>query len=148
MCAPRFSGAEPGWRAAEAVWWRRAALELRRVRKGVARIPLRGNSGSGGRNSGSGVAAAEKIRQGAQLKETAVKEPRRNKPGRRTHPWRPPDTTSLTSWKPIGFRVLGVLGALETVSLPHSSASWERLGAHSASDSNAPSLRLRFSRRA
>ncbi|KAJ1107172.1 hypothetical protein NDU88_004565 [Pleurodeles waltl] len=78
MCAPCFSGAEPGWRAAEAVWWRRAVLELRRARKGVARIPLRGNSGSGGRNSGSGVAAAEKIRQGAQLKETAVKEPRRN----------------------------------------------------------------------
>ncbi|KAJ1200162.1 hypothetical protein NDU88_003989 [Pleurodeles waltl] len=78
MCAPRFSGAEPGWRAAEAVWWRRAALELRRARKGVARIPLRGNSSSGGRNSGSGVAAAEKTPQGAQLKETAVKEPRRN----------------------------------------------------------------------
>ncbi|KAJ1178587.1 hypothetical protein NDU88_003832 [Pleurodeles waltl] len=53
-------------------------LELRRAQKGVARIPLRGNSGSGSRNSGSWVAAAEKIRQGAQLKETLVKEARRN----------------------------------------------------------------------
>ncbi|KAJ1178137.1 hypothetical protein NDU88_003384 [Pleurodeles waltl] len=78
MCAPRFLEIEADWRAAGDVWWRRAALELRRVRKGVARIPLRGNSGNGSRNSGSWGAAAEKTRQGAQFKETLVKEARRN----------------------------------------------------------------------
>ncbi|KAJ1101244.1 hypothetical protein NDU88_006316 [Pleurodeles waltl] len=53
MCTPRFWEIEADWRAAGAVWWRRAALELRRARKGMARIPLRGNSGSGSRDSGS-----------------------------------------------------------------------------------------------
>ncbi|KAJ1206184.1 hypothetical protein NDU88_001593 [Pleurodeles waltl] len=77
MCVPRFLETEADWRAAGAVWWRRVALELRRARKGVARIPLRGNSGSGSCSSGSWGASAEKTRQGAQFKETLEKEARR-----------------------------------------------------------------------
>ncbi|KAJ1134172.1 hypothetical protein NDU88_000632 [Pleurodeles waltl] len=53
MCAPRFFDTEAGWRTAGDVWWCRAVLELRRARKGAARIPLRGNSGSSSCNSGS-----------------------------------------------------------------------------------------------
>ncbi|KAJ1110153.1 hypothetical protein NDU88_007508 [Pleurodeles waltl] len=73
MCAPQCLESEADWRAAGAVWWRRAALELRRARRSVARIPLRGNSGSSSRSSGTGGAAAEKLRQGVQLKEILEK---------------------------------------------------------------------------
>ncbi|KAJ1185524.1 hypothetical protein NDU88_002316 [Pleurodeles waltl] len=77
MCAPRFWDTEADWRAAGAVWWRWAALELRRARKGVARFPLWGNSGSSSCSSGSCGVAAEKLRQGAQFKETLEKGARR-----------------------------------------------------------------------
>ncbi|KAJ1105994.1 hypothetical protein NDU88_003397 [Pleurodeles waltl] len=77
MCAPCFLESEADCRAAGAVWWRRAALELRRARKGVLRIPLRGNSGSSSCSSGSYGAAAEKLRQGAQFKENLEKGARR-----------------------------------------------------------------------
>ncbi|KAJ1193673.1 hypothetical protein NDU88_002969 [Pleurodeles waltl] len=46
MCAPHFTIPKETRRAAGAVCCYRAALELRRTRKNVARIPLRGNSGS------------------------------------------------------------------------------------------------------
>ncbi|KAJ1117073.1 hypothetical protein NDU88_005273 [Pleurodeles waltl] len=78
MCAPRFLETEADWRA---VWWRRAVLELRRARKGVARIPLRRNSVSGSCSSGSWEAAAEKTQQGAQFKETLEMEARRKTDG-------------------------------------------------------------------
>ncbi|KAJ1117268.1 hypothetical protein NDU88_005468 [Pleurodeles waltl] len=77
MCAPHFWETEADWRAAGAVWWRRAALELRRAWKGVARIPLWGNSCSSSCSSGSCGAAAEKLRQGTQIKETLEKGARR-----------------------------------------------------------------------
>ncbi|KAJ1098095.1 hypothetical protein NDU88_003211 [Pleurodeles waltl] len=77
MCAPQCLESEADWRAAGAVWWRRAVLELRRARKGVARIPLRGNSGSSSCSSRTGGAAAEKLRQGVQSKENLEKGARR-----------------------------------------------------------------------
>ncbi|KAJ1088278.1 hypothetical protein NDU88_001436 [Pleurodeles waltl] len=52
-------------------------MELRRARKGVARIPLRGNSGSSSCSSGTGGAAAEKLRQGVQFKGNLEKGARR-----------------------------------------------------------------------
>ncbi|KAJ1152527.1 hypothetical protein NDU88_005302 [Pleurodeles waltl] len=77
MCAPHFLESEADWRVAGAVWWRRAALELRRARKGVAQIPLRGNRGSSSCSSGTGGPAAEKLRQGVQFKENLEKGARR-----------------------------------------------------------------------
>ncbi|KAJ1209695.1 hypothetical protein NDU88_005068 [Pleurodeles waltl] len=47
MCAPQFLRPDERWKAAGAALWCRAALDLRRTRRGAARIPLRGNSGSG-----------------------------------------------------------------------------------------------------
>ncbi|KAJ1205324.1 hypothetical protein NDU88_000759 [Pleurodeles waltl] len=46
MCAPQLSNPDERWKAAGAALWGRAALELRRTRRGAARIPLWGNSGS------------------------------------------------------------------------------------------------------
>ncbi|KAJ1198931.1 hypothetical protein NDU88_002769 [Pleurodeles waltl] len=51
----------------------RAALELRRTRKSVARIPLWGNSGSGSGSCRTGGAATEKLRLGEQPKEIPEK---------------------------------------------------------------------------
>ncbi|KAJ1182163.1 hypothetical protein NDU88_007357 [Pleurodeles waltl] len=69
MCAPQSVRPEAVWRTPGAVWWHRAALELRRTRKSVARIPLRGNSGS----CRTGGAATEKLRLGEQPKEIPEK---------------------------------------------------------------------------
>ncbi|KAJ1176785.1 hypothetical protein NDU88_002052 [Pleurodeles waltl] len=77
MCTPQLLRPEAIWRTAGAVWWHRAALELRRTRKSVARIPLRGNSGSGSRSSRTGGAAPEKWRPGEQLKENPEKDARK-----------------------------------------------------------------------
>ncbi|KAJ1210071.1 hypothetical protein NDU88_005439 [Pleurodeles waltl] len=71
MCAPQLVRPEAVWRTAGAVWWHRAALELRRTRKSVARILLRGNSGSG--SCRTGRAATEKLRLGEQPKENPEK---------------------------------------------------------------------------
>ncbi|KAJ1082407.1 hypothetical protein NDU88_002575 [Pleurodeles waltl] len=71
MCTPQLVRPEAVWRTAGAVWWHRATLELRRTRKSVARIPLRGNSGSGSCRTGG--AATEKLRLGEQPKENPEK---------------------------------------------------------------------------
>ncbi|KAJ1157664.1 hypothetical protein NDU88_010368 [Pleurodeles waltl] len=71
MCTPQLVRPEAVWRTAGAVWWHRAALELRRTRKSVARIPLQGNSGSGSCRTGG--AATEKLRLGEQPKENPEK---------------------------------------------------------------------------
>ncbi|KAJ1179768.1 hypothetical protein NDU88_005002 [Pleurodeles waltl] len=71
MCVPRSVRPEAVWRTAGAVWWHRPALELRRTSKSVARIPLRGNSGSGSCRTGG--AATEKLRLGEQPKENPEK---------------------------------------------------------------------------
>ncbi|KAJ1217111.1 hypothetical protein NDU88_004706 [Pleurodeles waltl] len=71
MCTPQLLRPEAIWRTAGAVWWHRAALELRRTRKSVARIPLRGNS------SRTGGAAPEKWRPGEQPKENPEKDARK-----------------------------------------------------------------------
>ncbi|KAJ1181935.1 hypothetical protein NDU88_007134 [Pleurodeles waltl] len=73
MCAPQLVRPEAVWRTAGAVWWHRAVLELRRTRKSVARIPLRGNSGSGSCSSGTCGAATKKWRLGEQPKENSEK---------------------------------------------------------------------------
>ncbi|KAJ1123426.1 hypothetical protein NDU88_001895 [Pleurodeles waltl] len=77
MCTPQLLRPEAIWRTAGAVWWHRAALELRRTRKSVARIPLRGNSGSGCCSSRMGGAAPEKWRPGEQPKENPEKDARK-----------------------------------------------------------------------
>ncbi|KAJ1177901.1 hypothetical protein NDU88_003153 [Pleurodeles waltl] len=77
MCTPQLLRPEAIWRTAGAVWWHRAALELRRTRKSVARIPLRGNSGSGSCSSRTGGAAPEKWRPGEQPKENPEKDARK-----------------------------------------------------------------------
>ncbi|KAJ1186616.1 hypothetical protein NDU88_003397 [Pleurodeles waltl] len=69
MCAPYFTIPKETRRAAGAVCWYRAALELRRTRKNVARIPLRGNSGSC--NIRAAGAAFEKRRPSEQPKENS-----------------------------------------------------------------------------
>ncbi|KAJ1207205.1 hypothetical protein NDU88_002597 [Pleurodeles waltl] len=46
MCASQNLNPEEWWKAAGAAMWWRAAQELRQTRRGAARIPLRGNSGS------------------------------------------------------------------------------------------------------
>ncbi|KAJ1211558.1 hypothetical protein NDU88_006916 [Pleurodeles waltl] len=71
MCALQSVRPEEVWRTAGAVWWHRAALELRRTCKSVARIPLRGNSSSG--SCRTGEAATEKLRLGEQPKENPEK---------------------------------------------------------------------------
>ncbi|KAJ1202404.1 hypothetical protein NDU88_006204 [Pleurodeles waltl] len=71
MCAPQSVRPEAVWRTTGAVWWHRAALELRRTRKSVARIPIRGNSGSGSCRTGG--AATKKLRLGEQPKENPEK---------------------------------------------------------------------------
>ncbi|KAJ1161616.1 hypothetical protein NDU88_002100 [Pleurodeles waltl] len=75
MCAPQLTTSEETWRTAGAVWWYRAALELRRTRKNVARIPLRGNSGSC--NTRASGAASEKRRLGEQPKENPEQDARK-----------------------------------------------------------------------
>ncbi|KAJ1217956.1 hypothetical protein NDU88_005543 [Pleurodeles waltl] len=75
MCAPQLTTSEEIWRTAGAVWWYRAALELRRTRKNVARIPLRGNSGSC--NTRASGAASEKWRWAEQPKEIPEKNARK-----------------------------------------------------------------------
>ncbi|KAJ1096774.1 hypothetical protein NDU88_001905 [Pleurodeles waltl] len=75
MCTLQLLRPEAIWRTAGAVWWHRAVLELRRTRKSVARIPLRGNSGS--RSSRTGGAAPEKWRPGEQPKENPEKDARK-----------------------------------------------------------------------
>ncbi|KAJ1188495.1 hypothetical protein NDU88_005256 [Pleurodeles waltl] len=80
MCTPQIVRPEAIWRTAGAVWWHRAVLELRRTGKSVARIPLRGNSGSGSSGSCSsrtGGAAPEKWRLGEQPKENSEKDARK-----------------------------------------------------------------------
>ncbi|KAJ1214364.1 hypothetical protein NDU88_001983 [Pleurodeles waltl] len=75
MCAPQLTTSEEIWRTAGAVWWYRAALELRRTRKNVARIPLRGNSSSC--NTRASGAASEKWRWAEQPKEIPEKNARK-----------------------------------------------------------------------
>ncbi|KAJ1218209.1 hypothetical protein NDU88_005792 [Pleurodeles waltl] len=77
MCTPQLVRPEAIWRTAGAIWWHWAALELRRTRKSVARIPLRGNSGSGSCSSRTGRAAPEKWRLGEQPKENPEKDARK-----------------------------------------------------------------------
>ncbi|KAJ1190507.1 hypothetical protein NDU88_007245 [Pleurodeles waltl] len=60
MCRPQYT--EERRKAARAVHWWRAALELRQMRRGVARIPLWGNSSSG---STSEAAWGKKVKPGA-----------------------------------------------------------------------------------
>ncbi|KAJ1181642.1 hypothetical protein NDU88_006845 [Pleurodeles waltl] len=71
-------GVAPGGR----LWhWERAALELRRVRRGAARIPLRGNPSRAstskvpGRNSQEPGSAATRAKQVARKEVTAAVEP-------------------------------------------------------------------------
>ncbi|KAJ1169261.1 hypothetical protein NDU88_001167 [Pleurodeles waltl] len=80
MCTPQLLRPEAIWRTAGAVWWHWAALELRRTRKSVSRIPLRGNSGSGSCSSRTGGAAPEKWRPGEQPKENPEKDARKKTP--------------------------------------------------------------------
>ncbi|KAJ1190359.1 hypothetical protein NDU88_007097 [Pleurodeles waltl] len=84
MCLPAFGGTRiqsasleeegeaPGGRLRH---WERAALELRRVRRGAARIPLRGNPGriSTSKDPGS---AATRAKQAAGKEAVAAGEPR------------------------------------------------------------------------
>ncbi|KAJ1202608.1 hypothetical protein NDU88_006405 [Pleurodeles waltl] len=69
MCAPHSTTSKEFRRAAGAVRWYRAALELRRSRKNAARIPLRGNSGSASGNIRAAGAVFEKRRLGERLSE-------------------------------------------------------------------------------
>ncbi|KAJ1191310.1 hypothetical protein NDU88_000626 [Pleurodeles waltl] len=75
MCALQSTTSEEFWRTAGDVWWYRAALELRRTRKNVARIPLRGNSGSC--NTRASGATSEKWRWAEQPKEIPEKNARK-----------------------------------------------------------------------
>ncbi|KAJ1118262.1 hypothetical protein NDU88_006457 [Pleurodeles waltl] len=77
MCTPQLLRPEAIWRTAGSVCWHRAALELRRTRKSVVRIPLRGNSGSGSCSSRTGGAAPEKWRPGEQPIENPEKDARK-----------------------------------------------------------------------
>ncbi|KAJ1163871.1 hypothetical protein NDU88_004323 [Pleurodeles waltl] len=75
MCALQLTTSEEIWRTAGAIWWYRAALELRRTHKNVARIPLRGNSGSC--NTRASGAVSEKWRWAEQPKEIPEKNARK-----------------------------------------------------------------------
>ncbi|KAJ1091432.1 hypothetical protein NDU88_004558 [Pleurodeles waltl] len=75
MCVPQLTTSEETWRTAGAVWWYRAALELRRTRKNVARIPLWENCGSC--NTRASGAASEKWRWAEQPKEIPMKNARK-----------------------------------------------------------------------
>ncbi|KAJ1110494.1 hypothetical protein NDU88_007845 [Pleurodeles waltl] len=69
MCAPQISNPEERWKAAGAALWWRAALELRRTRRGAACIPPWGNSGST-----SEVAWVKQARLGAPIPSVSGEE--------------------------------------------------------------------------